>query len=796
MAHEITAAVPSHDHTGEIAAVYQWLLTYIPFRKDTAQKELIESPVKVIEKVRSGKSVGIDCDDYLVLAGSLLQALGHPIRFAIEGTVQPGIYEHIHLEVFDESAGQWYAFDPSLSNAPLGTPMQGLVSRWVESSKQGPVGYPPPVGTIDAELGDTHPCAIGLAPDDYPPGAIVHVGNRRWVRDGAKKSGARYWRFAGQLEQGGEMKPTNLSLEIIDSPAARAEATSSTLGAVTTKQGTLEVLESVLSTGREPAGRQPAGMESRSIDYSNQNQELYILLTQPDADPRRLRRLFGFKRPPLEREKWWRHFWREADFQEALPIETQVTLGKDYIKVPMPGFVDGNTASGILTYFVQFAPSEIPPGGRGPGEDSGPGWADLVPDPDSFFGKDFKQGLWTELAASMLMNNMTLQSLIDVGYVLTGQDLAPGLNNTDAAKSIIVSSDLLLNEARNLTQGTLGEGATLAIIIAILSAIATAITAVGKAISKIIEAAKQVAEPVVGAINEVKTQSEEMGRDAAAAAHKANEIQDAMRGYADDPIGDAEQWLENFRDGQIEAMNLSIARDALDRFYKLISQYGFSAAQASEFRTLINELASRGPMFYLISKERVLREMRELKIASLNGVANARESFDLMLHDMRAAGGLIKLWAEEYAALPFDAGHIEIPGAPDPNPPGELPEGNYPYTDADEPPENPFLDEQELGDRFDQEVTASTQPGYDWAGAASKQWSGERVSVSPGISVDVAPGAGGKNEVTILDEEGGIFDVSKRDQGFAAEHPIVAATAIGGVGWGLWKLYQAYKVVK
>lgn len=802
-AQRITAAIPNHDDTGQIAAIYHWLLTYVAFRKDPSQKELIESPAKILRKVESGQPVGIDCDDFVVLAGALLQALGHDVRFAIEGTQQAGIFEHIHLEVYDESAGQWYAFDPALSNAPLGTPLQGLLSRWVESARSGAVGWPPAIGVIDAELGDTHPCAIGLAPDDYPLGAVVHVGDRQWVRDGAEDNGARYWRYAGWLGTDAAVgQNKEISIDIVDGAPVESLAGNHALGkvepiTVTFHRSQEKTVES------ERVGLEPIEMESRVRDYSNENQEIYILLTQPDINPVRLRRLFGFRRPPSEREKWRREYWRNADFQSSLPLETQVTLGKDYIKVPMPGFTDGNSAAQLLEHFYQWRPGRLPFGGGDPGG-APPSWKDLVPDPDELFGRGFGQGLWSQLAGSILQDNISVQALIDFGMILTGRDLAPELNGTNLAASVMISSDMFFQESR-MQQGTLGEPITIGAIMAIIMGVLSAIAAITTGIAKIVEGAKEVADPIIGLMAEWETKRKQLGEDAAAAAEQARNIRNSMEGWSDDPVGEGQDWLEGYRDNQQTSMTIAIARDALDRYYLDVLQWGFSASNTRLYRAEIKKIAQLGPMFYLLAKERTLRDLRQLKISALAGMTGAFESYKLMLDDMKAAGDLIQAWADEYASLPFDTDNIEIPGAPDPNPPTDLPPGNYPWEKEDDPPENPFLNEDELGDIFDREKKEGAASGITWSVAGDEivGWAGpvipekemQRVTVAPGISVDIAPGAGGTNEVTI-DEETGRIDVIRREtigagiKAFVRNHPIIAAAGAVGTGYGLFRLFK------
>jgi len=223
-AHEITANVPSQDSTAEIAAVYNWLRTNISFRADPAGAELIECPLKIIAKVRDGLPVGLDCDDFSLLAGSLLEALGHEVKLKMIGTT-PSRYEHVSLLVLDDQAGRWIDFDLAIPDAPLGATYDEPAARWIESV-DGRLAGPPAAGELHVDLAGAHPSRLGMQPESYPRGYQLTIGPDVWIRDGSESGdGARYWRKGAGLGQvrAGAGAAELPQLEQLEQPEAERE---------------------------------------------------------------------------------------------------------------------------------------------------------------------------------------------------------------------------------------------------------------------------------------------------------------------------------------------------------------------------------------------------------------------------------------------------------------------------------------------------------------------------------------------------------------------------------------------
>jgi Transglutaminase-like superfamily len=112
------AHVEARDDRGEIEALFSAAKT-IPFRQDPVGTELIQHMPYQLENWRLGAE-GLDCDDFTILLGSLVESVGHPVRIAV--TRLPGAEDdgHIYAEAFIRSEGEWVALDATNARADAG----------------------------------------------------------------------------------------------------------------------------------------------------------------------------------------------------------------------------------------------------------------------------------------------------------------------------------------------------------------------------------------------------------------------------------------------------------------------------------------------------------------------------------------------------------------------------------------------------------------------------------------------------------------------------------------------------
>jgi len=96
---------PEKDEYSEAEAIFNFVRDNIRYVKDVNDIETLSTPMMTLEG-RLG-----DCDDQTVLLAAMLESVGYPTRFVVEGYRVPGEYEHVYLQalVFD----QFISMDPT-----------------------------------------------------------------------------------------------------------------------------------------------------------------------------------------------------------------------------------------------------------------------------------------------------------------------------------------------------------------------------------------------------------------------------------------------------------------------------------------------------------------------------------------------------------------------------------------------------------------------------------------------------------------------------------------------------------
>lgn len=90
------AGVRGHDELGEIRAITKWVQTNMIYRKDGYGVEFFHTGRRLIRDIEEGKSAG-DCDDFVILGGALLGAIGYPVGALIVDSNNDGIMNHVML---------------------------------------------------------------------------------------------------------------------------------------------------------------------------------------------------------------------------------------------------------------------------------------------------------------------------------------------------------------------------------------------------------------------------------------------------------------------------------------------------------------------------------------------------------------------------------------------------------------------------------------------------------------------------------------------------------------------------
>lgn len=147
-AERLVRYAPSHSARAQIETVFEGLLAIgePPYRYDPLDVELVR------DAIASARSLGVDCDDFVVRAGALLLALGHPVELEVSGARKPSerelpTFSHIYLRVFDREAKSWITFDPVLrrpwhhaqlgDRAPAGVRMRIPMLGYSETRRRG-----------------------------------------------------------------------------------------------------------------------------------------------------------------------------------------------------------------------------------------------------------------------------------------------------------------------------------------------------------------------------------------------------------------------------------------------------------------------------------------------------------------------------------------------------------------------------------------------------------------------------------------------------------------------------------
>jgi hypothetical protein len=113
--------VAAKDYLGEINALFEWVQRNIRYTKDPFRVEVLHSARRMLQ-LRAG-----DCDDMTILLGSMLEAIGHPVRLILVGPDprQPHLFSHIYLEVYHN--GHWLPLDATMPH-----PMGWAPHAWVK----------------------------------------------------------------------------------------------------------------------------------------------------------------------------------------------------------------------------------------------------------------------------------------------------------------------------------------------------------------------------------------------------------------------------------------------------------------------------------------------------------------------------------------------------------------------------------------------------------------------------------------------------------------------------------------
>jgi transglutaminase-like putative cysteine protease len=119
----VTFMTPAQNDCAEVEALFNFVRDHIRYTRDVYGVETLATPDKTLA-MRVG-----DCDDMTVLLATLLESIGYPTRFVIEGYQEGAGWEHVYLETC--LRGAWVALDATEQVAMGWQPPEALI-RWTE----------------------------------------------------------------------------------------------------------------------------------------------------------------------------------------------------------------------------------------------------------------------------------------------------------------------------------------------------------------------------------------------------------------------------------------------------------------------------------------------------------------------------------------------------------------------------------------------------------------------------------------------------------------------------------------
>jgi len=114
VARAICSNAGAKSRADEARAIHDWIFSNIQYRRDPIGTEWIQDPFETLVNSRAG-----DCDDLAVLAGTLLQAVGHPCD--MKAVQWAGMDDFSHAVCYDETTKTVIdCVNPSMSWPPAG----------------------------------------------------------------------------------------------------------------------------------------------------------------------------------------------------------------------------------------------------------------------------------------------------------------------------------------------------------------------------------------------------------------------------------------------------------------------------------------------------------------------------------------------------------------------------------------------------------------------------------------------------------------------------------------------------
>lgn len=119
--------IPEKDWDAEVEVLYNFVRSQVRYTRDHLKKDRFASPVRTIFQYHIG-----DCDDLTITLGSLLMAVGYPVKVRIIQTTGNKDFNHIYLRVGvpPMKPMKWVNADPSVNWSLGHQAPKDMVIKW------------------------------------------------------------------------------------------------------------------------------------------------------------------------------------------------------------------------------------------------------------------------------------------------------------------------------------------------------------------------------------------------------------------------------------------------------------------------------------------------------------------------------------------------------------------------------------------------------------------------------------------------------------------------------------------
>ena len=121
LAAQLVRDLDGKDYVGEVKAVHRFVRDNMRYLRDIADVETLHTPIELLMSKQG------DCDDQATLVATLLQSIGHPVRFMVIGFA-PGQYDHVYTE--SKIGDRWFSVETT-EPVDVGWQPKGVQSRMI-----------------------------------------------------------------------------------------------------------------------------------------------------------------------------------------------------------------------------------------------------------------------------------------------------------------------------------------------------------------------------------------------------------------------------------------------------------------------------------------------------------------------------------------------------------------------------------------------------------------------------------------------------------------------------------------